>query len=161
MQGVQGLLATLQEGLNMAVTVKKATLWRREVENKTGVLVTILEPLAAAGTDLQVVMGYRYPGNESKAAIELYPVSNKKAMAAAQAAGLNASSIPTLLVQGDNKPGLGYATAKAIADAGINLSFLVAQVIGGKYSAVFGFETPADADKAATLIKKATAAKKK
>lgn len=145
----------------MAVTVKKATLWRREVENKTGVLATILEPLAAAGTDLQVVMGYRYPGSESKAAIELYPVSNKKAMAAAQAAGLNASSIPTLLVQGDNKPGLGYATAKAIADAGINLSFLVAQVIGGTYSAVFGFETTADADKAATLIKKATAAKKK
>ncbi|MBI3303713.1 MAG: hypothetical protein HYZ72_16735 [Deltaproteobacteria bacterium] len=145
----------------MSVTVKKATLWRREVENKTGVLATILEPLAAAGTDLQVVMGYRYPGNESKAAIELYPVSNKKAVAAAQAAGLNASAIPTLLVQGDNKPGLGYATAKAIADAGINLSFLIAQVIGGKYCAVFGFETTADADKAATLIRKVTAAKKK
>ena len=145
----------------MAVTVKKATLWRREVENKTGVLATVLEPLAAAGTDLQVVMGYRYPGNESKAAIELYPLSNKKAMTAAQAAGLSASSIPTLLVEGDNKPGLGYVIAKTLADADINLSFLVAQVIGGKYSAVFGFETTADADKATTLIKKATAAKKK
>lgn len=145
----------------MAVTVKKVTLWRSEVENKPGVLANVLEPLANAGADLQVVMGYCYPGNESKAAIELYPVSGRKSIAAAQAAGLSASSIPTLLVEGDNKAGLGYTTAKAIAEAGINISFLVAQVIGRKYSAVFGFETDADASKAATLIKKATASKRK
>jgi hypothetical protein len=145
----------------MALTVKKATLWRREVENKPGMLAQVLEPLAKAGTDLQVVMGYRYPGNESKAAIELYPVSGKKGGTAAQATGLSASSIPTLLVQGDNKPGLGAVTARALADAGINMSFLVAQVIGRRYTAVFGFETEADASKAATLIKKAATAKKK
>lgn len=143
----------------MAVTVKKVVLWRREVENKPGALAAALAPLAATGADLQVVMGYRYPGNESQAAIELYPVSGKKAVAAAQAAGLTASSIPTLLVEGDNKPGLGHDTAKALAAAGINLSFLVTQVIGRKYSALFGFETDADASKATTLIKKATAAK--
>lgn len=143
----------------MAVTVKKIVLWRREVENKPGALAAALAPLATTGVDLQVVMGYRYPGNESQAAIELYPVSGKKALAAAQAAGLTASSIPTLLVEGDNKPGLGHDTAKATAAAGINLSFLVTQVIGRKYSALFGFETDADASKAATLIKKATAAK--
>ena len=145
----------------MAVTVKKVTLWRSEVENKPGVLANALGPLANAGADLQVVMGYRYPGNESKAAIELYPVSGNKSIAAARAAGLSASSIATLLVEGDNKAGLGYATAKAIADAGINISFLVAQVIGRKYSAVFGFESEAEARKAATLIKRATASKKK
>jgi hypothetical protein len=33
-------------------------------------------------------------------------------------------------VEGDNKPGLGHAIAQAIADAKINLNFLVAQVIG-------------------------------
>ena len=154
-------LPASKEELAMAVTVKKVTLWRSEVENKAGVLANALEPLAKAGADLQVVMGYRYPGNESKAALELYPVSGKKSMAAAQAAGLSASAIPTLLVEGDNRAGLGYATAKAIAEAGINLSFLVAQVTGKKYLAVFGFETEADASKAATLIKKATASKKK
>ena len=145
----------------MAVTVRKIVLWRSEVENRPGVLAHALEPLASAGADLQVVMGYRYPGVESKAAIEVYPVSGKKSTAAAQAAGLSASPIPTLLVQGDNKPGLGHAMAGAIADAGINTSFLVAQVIGRRYSAVYGFETEDDARKAASLIKKATAGKKK
>jgi hypothetical protein len=81
--------------------------------------------------------------------------------AAAEAAGLSASSIPTLLVEGDNKPGLGHALARAMADAGINLSFLVAQVIGRKYTAVVGFESEEDARRASTLIKKTTNSKKK
>jgi hypothetical protein len=87
-------------------------------------------------------------------------VSGKKLTAAAQEAGLSASSIPTLLVEGDNKPGLGHTIARAIADAGINLGFLVAQVIGRRYSAVIGFEDESDASKAAALIKKVTSSKK-
>ena len=145
----------------MAVTVKRITLWRTEVEHKPGVLAGILGPLAGAGANLRVLMGYRYPGNELKAAVELFPVSGKKSVEAARAAGLSASSIPTLLVEGANKPGLGHAIAEAIAGAGINLGFLVAQSIGRKYSAVFGFESEDDARKAATLIKKAAAGKKK
>ena len=141
----------------MAVTVKKITLWRSEVENRPATLASALEPLAGAGADLQVVMGYRYPGDESKAAIELYPVSGRKSAAAAQAAGLSASTIPTLLVEGDNKPGLGYAIAKAIGDAGINMGFVVAQVIGRKYSAILGFATEEDARKASALLRKTTA----
>ncbi len=140
----------------MRVTVKNISLWRKEVENKTGVLAQTLEPFAKAGADLHVVMGYRYPGEEAKAAIEVYPVAGKKVMAAAAGVGLAASSISTLLVEGDNKPGLAHRIAQAIADAGVDLSFFVAQAIGRRYSAVVGFETDADAKKAAALIKKAT-----
>jgi hypothetical protein len=145
----------------MPVTVKNISLWRKDVDNKTGVLAQTLEPLAQAGADLRVVMGYRYPGNEAKAAIELYPVSGKRVAAAAAEVGLAASSIPTLLVEGDNKPGLGHRIAQAIAEAGVDLSFLVAQVIGRRYAAIIGFGSDADAEKAATLIKKAAATTKK
>ena len=41
-------------------------------------LASTLEPLAEAGADLQVVMGYRYPGRTDKAAIKLHPVSGRK-----------------------------------------------------------------------------------
>ena len=141
----------------MPVTVKQITLWRTEAENRAGVLAQTLKPLAEAGADLHLVMGYRYPGDESKAAIEVYPIAGKKVTAAARASGLSGSATPTLLVEGDNKPGLGHSVAQAIADAGINLSFLVAQVLGKRYSAVLGFETGADAKAAAALIRKATA----
>jgi hypothetical protein len=142
---------------DMPFIVKNITLWRKEVENQPGILAGTLEPFADAGADLQVVMGYRFPGNESKAAIELYPVTGRALTKAAEAAGLERSSIPTLVVEGDNKPGLGHTIAKAIAEAGVNIAFLVAQVIGRRYSAVIGFDSPEDAKKAASLIKKATA----
>ena len=144
----------------MAVTVKKIVLWRKEVENRTGILANALAPLATAGTDVHVVMGYRYPGEESKAAIELYPVTGRKSVTAAKEAGFSASAIPALLVEGDNKTGLGYATAQAISNAGINMDFLVAQVVGRRYSAVFGFESDADATKCAAIIRKTAVGKK-
>jgi hypothetical protein len=145
----------------MAVTVKKIVLWRKKVDNRAGILANALAPLAHAGTDIHVVMAYRFPGQESKAAIELYPVTGKKPSTAAREAGFSASAIPALLVEGDNRAGIGYATAQAIADAGINMDFVVAQVLGRKYSAVFGFESEADAAKCAAIIRKAAGGKKR
>jgi hypothetical protein len=145
----------------MAVKVKSITLWRKQLENKTGVLAQTLEPLAKAGTDLLVVMGYRHAGDDTRAAVELYPIASKKSVYVAQQAGLAASSIPTLLVEGDNRKGLGYSITQAIAESGVNMAFLVAQVVGRRYSAVLGFESETDAKTAAALIKKATAKKKK
>jgi hypothetical protein len=145
----------------MPVTVKKITLWRKEVDNQAGMLAGTLEPLAGAGADLHVIMGYRYPGNEAKAVIELHPLAGKKVTSAAQQVGLAASSIPTLLVEGDNKPGLAHKIAQAVAEAGVNLSFLVAQVLGKRFVATLGFETEADAKKAVNLIKKSASVQKK
>jgi hypothetical protein len=145
----------------MAVTVKSISLWRKEVENQVGTLAHTLEPVTKAGANLQVLMGYRYPGEGTKAAIELYPIAGKKVTAAAPEAGLSASSIATLLVEGDDKPGLGLALAQAISGAGINMTFFVAQAVGRRFSAVLGFESENDAKKAAPLIKKATATKRK
>ena len=96
----------------MPVTVKNISLWRKEVENRVGTLAHTLEPVTKAGANLQILMGYRYPGEGTRAAIEVYPVTGKKASAAASEAGLSASSIPTLLVEGDDRPGLGLAIAR-------------------------------------------------
>ena len=145
----------------MPVTVKKIVLWRKEVDNQAGTLARTLEPLARARADLRVVVGYRYPGNEAKAVIELHPVAGKKVTSAAEQAGLAASSIATLLVEGDNKPGLAHKIAQAVADAGVNLTSLVAQALGKGFVAAVGFETEADAKKAAGLIKKAASVQKK
>jgi hypothetical protein len=144
-----------QKRCAMAISVKKVTLWRTEVENKPGALSSVLAPLAEVGADLQVVMGYRYHDEQNKAAIEICTVSGKKPAIAASKAGLAASDIPTLLVQGDNRPGVGHAIAQAMAEAGINVMFLVAQVIDARFSAVMGFEDEPASQQATALIKKA------
>jgi hypothetical protein len=148
-------------GAAMPITVKNISLWRKEVENQVGTLAHTLEPVTKAGTNLRVLMGYRYPGDGTKAAIELYPIAGRKASAAAAEAGLSSSSIPTLLVEGDDKPGLGFAIVQAIAGARVNMTFFVAQSIGRRFSAVLGFETEADAKAAPPLIKKAAASRRK
>ena len=145
----------------MPLTVKRIVLWSTVVDNKPGTLAGTLEPLAQAGADLRLGMGYRHPGSSGKSAIEIYPVSGKKQIAAARAAGLGASSIPALLVEGANKPGLGHAIANAVSGAGVNLTFFIAQVVGKTCSVVMGFETDDDAKKAVPAIKKAAFLKKR
>ena len=113
----------------MAVSVKKAVIWRKEIDIRPGMLASTLEPLSEAAADLQVVMAYRYPGGTDMAAVELDPVSGRKSVAAAKTAGLARSDIAALLVQGDNRRVLRHALTKAIGDGGINLSFVMVQEI--------------------------------
>jgi hypothetical protein len=90
----------LERGTRYGNDCEKDVLWRKEVENRSGILANALAPLANAGTDIHVVMGYREPGQESKAAIEFYPVTGKKSVTAAKEAGFSASAIPALLGRG-------------------------------------------------------------
>ena len=139
----------------MAATVQRILLWRGTVEDRPGALAEVLEPIAAQGADLEIVMGYREAGEPQKAVIELYPVRGKKLTETAEGAGLRPSHVPAILVAGSNRAGLAHRAARAIADAGITISFLIAQTVGARYSAVFGFENDTDAARAMGLIRKA------
>ncbi len=145
----------------MPVRVTAITLWRADVDHQAGVLAQTLEPLAAAGVDLQAVMGYRLPGDHARAAIEVFPITGAKALSAAQAAGLSEASIGAVRVEGENRPGLGHAIAKALAGAGINMDFFLGQVSGGRQVTVIGFNSRADVDRAIPLIKAAAAPPRK
>ncbi|HVT43259.1 MAG TPA: hypothetical protein VMT00_02610 [Thermoanaerobaculia bacterium] len=144
----------------MKVKVKEITIWRGEFDDRPGKLAEILAPLADAGADLSVVMGYKYPAKAGKAAFEVYPINGRKEKKAAKSAGLTEATLPALLVEGADRAGLGYDIARAIADRGIDMTFLVTQVIGRKYSAIFGFETKDGMRVAAAAIKRASSKKR-
>ena len=140
----------------MAVTVKTAVLWRKDLENRPGALAETLKPLSDSGVSLQVLMGYAFPGEPDHAAVEVFPIAGTKAEQAASEAGLAPSpDIACLLVQGDDKPGLGHAIADKLAANGINISFVMVQVTGDKYLGIFGFESQEEADRAIAIIKEA------
>jgi hypothetical protein len=145
----------------MAVSIQKLVVWSGEVENRPGGLRSAVGPLAEAGVDLQVVMAYEKPGNPDRSMVEVAPVTSVKATRAAQAAGLSASGIPCLLVEGDNRPGVTDAISGALGSAGLNGQFLVALVVGRKYRAVFGFSPGTDMGMATKAIRGAAAAKPK
>lgn len=139
----------------MALTVKKATLWRRELENTPGTLAEALKPFAQAGISLEVVMGYTFPRPDGRGVVEVYPVVGAKAEQAAKEAGMSpATGISCLLVEDQDRAGVGYEAAQAIAQAGINLHFAMFQVIQGRYVGVFGFGSEQEANQAEGLIRK-------
>lgn len=143
----------------MAISIRKLTLWTTDIGNRPGSLGTFLGPLAEAGCDLEVVMAYVKPGDPTRGVVELAPISGAKATRAARSAGLAPSAIPCLLVDGDNRPGLGHAIASALGGAGINLHFVVTLVSGKKYRAVLGLGAETKPAAATRVIRSAVAAR--
>ena len=142
----------------MAVRIKRIGLWGTEVSSRPGALAEALEPLAHGNADLKVVRVRAATGGSARLSLEIYGGEGKRAAMAARAAGFSAAPSTTVLLQGDNRPGLAYAVANAVAWAGIGVRDLGAEVVGTRYSAILTFDTEADANKAVTVIREVTRA---
>jgi hypothetical protein len=139
----------------MSVKVKRATLWTINTANSPGMLASTLSPLADRAVNLDLVMGYTHP-DKQQATIEVFPLDRAQAKKAGRNAGFNKSAFPCVSVTGANKVGLGRHIAAALSDAGININFFIAQVVGKQYTGMFSFEAESEADLAVTIIRDAT-----
>jgi hypothetical protein len=142
----------------MAVRIKRIRLWRTEVPSRPGALAEALEPLAQGNADLKVVRVRAASASAGRLTIEVYGGEGKHAARVARAAGFSLVPSTTVLLQGDNRPGLAYAVANAVAWAGIGVRDLDAEVVGTRYSAILTFNSEDDVEKAVTVIRKVTRA---
>jgi hypothetical protein len=139
----------------MVLKVTKVEVWAAEMQDQPGGLAGILEPLAGAGASLQCVIARRRADKPGSGVVFITPIKGKKVLAAAQSAGINcAATIPTLRVEGPDKPGLGARMMRAIADAGINVRGVSALALGRQFAAYIGFDSAADAGAAAKALRK-------
>jgi len=134
------------------LSVKPVQIWILHGADRKGMLADALAPLVEAGANLQIVMGYRYPGELDRAAVEVFPIDGPTQEATARKLGFELSDTPCLRADGDDRKGLGAQMTRAIADAGISMAFLVAQTVGKKFTAVIGFLSEEDAGKASKII---------
>jgi hypothetical protein len=138
----------------MAFTANKVEMWTGEINDRVGGLAAVLEPLAEAGVDLEVVVARRQPGAPGKGVVFLGPIQGAKGEQAAAKAGLKRTpDLTALRVDGANKPGECQRLTKLLADAGINLRGLAATVLGNKFTISLGFDSDADATKAVQVLK--------
>lgn len=138
----------------MAYTVTKVEKWTGEIDDRVGGLAAVLDRIAAAGVDLQAVVARRQPHLPGKGIVFLGPIKGAKAQQAATAAGLSrATDLFALHVEAPNKPGDCARVTRLLADAGINLRGLTANVCGGKYVLSLAFDTEDAANQAAKLLK--------
>ena len=136
----------------MAYSVSKVEMWTAEIDDRIGGLDATLAPLADAGVDLEIVVARRQqPG---RGVVFAGPIKGAKGQKAAAAAGLTrAADLFALRVESPNKAGDCRKVTGLLADAGISLRGLTATVCGSRYVLSLGFDSEADAARAAGVLK--------
>jgi hypothetical protein len=139
----------------MAVKIQKVDVWSAEIRDQAGALDTVLGPLAAAGADLSFLVARRQPDKPGMGIVFLGGLKGTKQTAAAQKVGLTkASDIMSLIVEAPNKQGLAHKLVERLAAAHINMRAIMASVTGTKCVMELAFDTVADRDNAAKILRK-------
>lgn len=137
----------------MKLKIQKAEVWVVDVVNKPGMLARVLEALAGAGAALEFVVARRVTENTARAFVA--PLKGaRQARAAADVGMQKAAGMHTLRVEGLDKPGLGAALTRRLADAGLNLRGLSAAAIGRKSVCYVAFKTAGEAAAAQRVLRR-------
>ena len=139
----------------MALKIERVDVWSGEIRDEVGGLTRKLEPLAAAGADLSFLIARRRPERPGTGVVFLGGLKGAKQTKAAEAAGLTKTSeLAGARIEATNKPGLLYQLVERLASAGINLRGVSASVTGIRCVIMLAFDSAADRDNAARLLRK-------
>ncbi len=138
----------------MALKVSKADVWAVTIDDRAGSTADKLETLSKAGADLEMLLARRteQPG---KGVIFVTPLKGKKALDAAQQAGMGKpENIHSVRIEGGDKPGLGSKIARALGDAGVSFRGMSATAIGKKFVSFVACDSADDQERAIAALKK-------
>jgi hypothetical protein len=139
----------------VALNVTRADVWAASIEDRPGGLAGKLAALAEAGAELEFVIARRASEKPGTGVVFLTPLKGAAQIRAAKKAGFEKTkSLHSLRVEGPDQPGLGAKMTQALAQAGINLRGLSAAAIGRRCVVHLALDSPADATKAARLLKR-------
>ncbi len=139
----------------MKLKLSRVDMWAASIEDRAGGAADKLESLAQAGVDLEFVFARRTPEQPGKGILFVTPVKGRKAVKAAQEAGLEKSeNVCALRIEGADKPGMTAIMVRALANAGISFRALSAAAIGSKFAAYLALDTAEDAARANRELKK-------
>ena len=117
----------------MALKVSKAEVWAVTIDDRPGGAAEKLEGLSKAGANLEMLLARR--SEPGKGVMFVTPVKGKKAVEAAQQAGMGRpENIHSVRIEGGDKPGLGSRIARTLSDAGINFRGMSAIAMSRKES---------------------------
>jgi hypothetical protein len=137
----------------MSFKMQRVHVYHAEVEDKPGGISAKLKLLAEAGAHLEYVYSQRSLTKPNIGDLYVAPLTGNGQITAAKAAGMHEVNEPIVMrVEGDDKAGLSGRLTQAWELAGINLHGLVLSAMGGKFVGYATFDTPQDANKAATIL---------
>jgi hypothetical protein len=138
--------------------VERVSVWSASLTDHPGSLSNKLNCLDEAGVDLDFIIARRAPEKPGSGVVFVSPLRGDHEIRAASMLGFAiSSSIAALRVEGDNEPGAAARLTDLIANAEINMRGFSGAVVGRKYVAYVGFDSPEDANEAATIIRESEA----
>ena len=139
----------------MALKVSRVDTWAATIEDRPGSLARKLAALASGGANLEMVIARRTHNKPGMGVVFVAPIKGARATRAAVAAGFaKAASLHSVRAEGPDRPGLGAAITRALAEAGLNLRGLTAAAIGRKCVVYLAIDTAEDAAGAAAILRK-------
>jgi hypothetical protein len=139
----------------MKLDIRKADVWAATIEDRPGGLAEKLSAIADGGANLEFIISRRSPEQPGSGVVFVTPIKGARQIKAAQGAGFQKSnSLHSVRVEGPDNPGLGAKLSKALADAHLNLRGLSAASFGRRFVTFLALDSPEDAAKAASVLKK-------
>lgn len=137
----------------MPFRMHKVQVWSTAIPDRPGAAAAILERLARAEVDLQFVLTRPKRDDPQSSVIYLAPIAEPEHIEAAKSAGLSpARDIAMLLLEGEDRPGLGYDIMSRIAVAGINLRGLSVSSVNHHFVTYLAFDNADDLTLAIQLL---------
>jgi len=137
----------------MNLTVERVEVWATTIDDQAGRLAKTLTDLWEAGADLNFILARRAPEAFGKAEVFVTPLQGDAELEAAATLGFNpTTSVHSVRVEGENRPGMAAELTALLAAAGLNLRGFSAAVIQTRFVLYIGFDSAEDAAKAVAVL---------
>lgn len=137
----------------MDLIVERVNVWAASIRDKVGGLSHLLAGLKDAGADLDFIIARRAAEKPGTGVVFVTPLRGDREVAAAARLGFNVtSSVNSVRVEGDNRPGAASEVTEKLAAAGINLRGFSAAVIDPRFILYIGLDNAKDAEKAVNIL---------
>ncbi|MBE0534420.1 MAG: ACT domain-containing protein [Phycisphaerae bacterium] len=134
--------------------VERVDVWAASIVDEPGSLFRVLKGLREAGADLDFVVARRAPEAPGTGVVFVTPLRGDREVDAATELGFNvASSLHSVRIEGENRPGAAAELTEKLAEAGINLRGLSAAVIGPRFILYIALDTGEDAAQAEKVLR--------
>lgn len=137
----------------MDLIVERVNVWAASIRDEVGGLAQLLKGLSEAGADLDFILARRTAEKPGLGVVFVTPLRGDREVAAAAELGFNVtSSVHSIRVEGDNRPGVAAEVAEKLSDAGINLRGFSTAIIGARFIIYIGLDSAEDAKTAVNII---------
>lgn len=137
----------------MPYEITRVDVWSGEIEDRPGALATKLEAIMRAGANLDFVVARPSQDKPGYAVLFVAPLVGPEQTAAAAKVRLKkSSSMHSLRIVGPDRIGLGAGIARALADAGVNITGVSAAAVGDQSIFYLRFENDDDTKRAAQVL---------